>query len=477
MKRLLSVACLLLLAAFANGAGAVEVPESAPGVKPRLLVLTDISNEPDDEQSLVRLLVYSNEFEIEGLVATTSVWLRDQVRPDLLVHGIEAYGQVRGNLLLHAPGFPETADLLARVKEGRPEFGMAGVGEGKRSAGSDWIIRAVDRADDRPLWVAVWGGPNCLAQALWDVLHERSSAEVAAFLAKLRVYAISDQDDSGYWIRRTFPTLEYIVSPTTVDADEYHTATWSGISGDRHLRNGPGEHFALVDNPWLTANIRENHGPLGALYPKLVYLMEGDTPSFLNLIGNGLAADANPGWGGWGGRYTLRQPHGETRPIWTNSRDTVKTSDGRSYTSNQATVWRWREAFQHDFAARMDWCVQPRTAANHNPVVVVNRQQGRRPLRVVAKPGDRVSLSAAGSSDPDGDALTCSWFYYPEAGCSSQNPETVTIADGRTETATLLVPDGQWRELHVILEVRDSGQPVLSSYRRVIVERATTPGP
>ncbi|MCB1128715.1 MAG: DUF1593 domain-containing protein, partial [Verrucomicrobiae bacterium] len=44
--------------------------------KERVFVLTDISNEPDDEESLVRFLVYANEYDIEGLVATTSTWLR-----------------------------------------------------------------------------------------------------------------------------------------------------------------------------------------------------------------------------------------------------------------------------------------------------------------------------------------------------------------------------------------------------------------
>src|SRR3954451_12619767 len=98
----------------------------SPNTKPRLIVLTDISNEPDDEESLVRLLVYSNEYDLEGLIATTSVWLRDKTRADLIRRDIEAYGQVRDNLSQHAPGFPSAADLLGKVKSGSQEFGMAG---------------------------------------------------------------------------------------------------------------------------------------------------------------------------------------------------------------------------------------------------------------------------------------------------------------------------------------------------------------
>lgn len=471
MKFRFPAICFALIVLFAGSVSAREPAVEATAGKPRLLVLTDISNEPDDEESLVRLLVYSNEFDIEGLVATTSVWLKNQVRPDLLVRGVKAYGQVRANLLLHAPGYPDAERLLDGVKASRPEFGMAGVGDGKRTEGSDWIIKVVDRADDRPLWIAVWGGANCLAQALWDVKRERSPADVELFVAKLRVYAISDQDDAGYWIRRTFPSLSYIVSPTTVNDQEYYTATWSGISGDRHLKNGPLEHFEMVDNPWLTEHVRENHGPLGAMYPKLTYLMEGDTPSFLNLIGNGLAGEQNPGWGGWGGRYVLRQAYGETRPIWTNSRDTVQLANGSFYTSNQATIWRWREAYQNDFAARMDWCVKPRAGTNHNPVVVVNSVGGKQPLHLNVKPGDRVVLTAKGSNDPDGDAISCHWFYYAEAGSPSQNPDHVAMDGGYAETATITIPEGSWTQLHFILEVADQGAPSLRSYRRVIIDR------
>lgn len=435
--------------------------------KPRLIVLTDISNEPDDEQSLVRLLVYSNEFDIEGLIATTSVWLRDKVRPDIIRETIGAYAKVQPNLLKHAPGFPPAGRLLGLVKSGSAEFGMRGVGFGKSTEGSKWIIEVVDRPDPRPVWVAVWGGANTLAQALWDVKYTRSPEELERFVAKLRVYTIADQDDSGRWLRITFPDLFYIVSPSSLDHREYYLGTWSGISGDRRHRNGPMEDFELVDNPWLEENIIRGHGPLGARYPKLAYIMEGDTPSFLNLIRNGLGGDVEPSFGGWGGRYELRQSYAETRPIWTNSRDTVRTRDGREHTSNTATIWRWRRAFQHDFAARMDWCMQPPDKANHNPVAVLNGDQTKEVLYVSASPGRPVALSAAGSSDPDGHALRLRWWIYPEAG-TYRGKASLSSVDGM-ETELRWEPGAKPGTVHVILEITDSGSPELTAYRRAVV--------
>lgn len=435
--------------------------------KPRLIVLTDISNEPDDEQSLVRLLVYSNEFDLEGLIATTSVWLRDKIRPDIIRETIGAYAKVQPNLLKHAPGFPPAGRLLGLVKSGSAEFGMRGVGFGKSTEGSNWIIEVVDRPDPRPVWVAVWGGANTLAQALWDVKYTRSPEELERFVAKLRVYTIADQDDSGRWLRITFPGLFYIVSPSSVDSREYYLATWTGISGDRYYRNGPMEDFELVDNPWLEENIIRGHGPLGARYPKLAYIMEGDTPSFLNLIQNGLGGDIEPSYGGWGGRYELRRSYAETRPIWTNSRDTVRTRDGREHTSNTATIWRWRRAFQHDFAARMDWCVQPFEKANHNPAAVLNGDKTKDVLYVQAKTGEAVRLSAAGSADPDGHALRLRWWIYPEAG-TYRGKASLSSVDG-LETELRWEPGAKPGTVHVILEITDNGSPELTAYRRAVV--------
>jgi hypothetical protein len=397
-----AVLVLLVVAGARPSAQATPAPLDPVDARPRVIVLTDISNEPDDEQSLVRFLLYTNAWDVEGLIATTSVHLRNRVRDDLIRETVKTYGQVRENLLLHAQGFPTAESLLGVVRAGRPELGMAGVGDGKESDGSRHIIEVVDRADDRPVWVTVWGGPNTLAQALWDVRRTRPAADLERFVSKLRVYTISDQDDSGHWLRREFPSLYYIVSPSTVNADEYYRATWSGIGGDRFYRNGPMEHFELVDNPWLVANIIEGHGPLGARYPKVAYIMEGDTPSFLNLIPNGLAGHVRPDFGGWGGRYVLRQSYGETRPIWTNSRDTVRIADGSTRTSYQATVWRWRQAYQHDFAARMDWTVRPRGEANHNPIVVVNGVKGLRRSRSRRSPETRSSWTPPAHTIPTG---------------------------------------------------------------------------
>jgi hypothetical protein len=218
--------------------------------KERVFVLTDISNEPDDEESMVRFLVYANEYEIEGLVATTSQHLRERTREDLIRRQIDAYSQVRPNLVIHSKGYPSKEDLLAVTSTGQPAYNMAAVGKGKSNPGSRLILKAADKEDDRPLWISVWGGANTLAQALWDARKERSAEDLKKLVAKLRVYTISDQDDAGRWLRMEFPDLFYIVTPSST-WQEYFRATWTGISGDRHYKNGPMFHFELVDNPWL----------------------------------------------------------------------------------------------------------------------------------------------------------------------------------------------------------------------------------
>ncbi len=269
MKRLaLAAACALMTAPLC--------------AQHRVVVLSDIGNEPDDQMSLVRLLLYSNEIDIEALVATTSTWQREKVSPDIIRQVVAAYGSVQPNLMLHAKGWPTQADLDARIFPGQPAYGMAATGEGKLSDGAKALIAAADKADGRPLWVSLWGGANTLAQALIHVRATRNAEALKAFVSKLRVYSISDQDDAGPWIRREFPELFYIVKPSPPDGAEYASATWTGISGDRFYRNGHGADFTTVTNEWLDANIRSK-GPLGKAYPKYMFIMEGDTPAFLGL--------------------------------------------------------------------------------------------------------------------------------------------------------------------------------------------------
>lgn len=444
--------------------------------KPRVVVLTDIENEPDDAMSLVRFLTYSNQWDVEGLVATTSVHQKNKVAPWRINEILNAYAKVQGNLSKHEPGYPTAKYLRSVVREGRAAYGMEAVGKGMDSPGSDLIIKEVDKKDTRPVWILAWGGANCLAQALWKVRETRSPEEVNKFVSKLRVYAISDQDDSGPWIRETFPNLFYIASPGFFVHNGYHHATWTGISGDRFNGRFAGSNFTIVDNPWLDQHIRSK-GPLGAEYPKMVFLMEGDTPTFLYLINNGLGSSEHPDWGSWGGRYEFYQPKTEkwflkpeARPFWTNAQDEVMGADGFWHTDNKVTIWRWREAFQNDFVARMDWTIKSYKEANHPPVPKLSHD-----WQISAKPGEKVTLDAIGSSDPDGNQLSYRWFYYSEPGTftlpTGQSGDPLRIDDADKAKASFVVPKyfGRPGTMHLILAVTDSGTPALTRYKRVVV--------
>jgi hypothetical protein len=473
--RLPVVLLALLLPALSLVAHAAEAPQ-----RPRVMVLTDLSNEPDDEESLVRFLVYSNEFDVEGLIATTSTHLKQGTREDLLHRGIDAYAKVQPNLAKHASGFPGAGQLKSVCRTGQPGYGMAAVGDGRQSPGSQLLIEMADRDDPRPLWVLVWGGANTLAQALRDVQATRDAPAVKKFVAKLRVYTISDQDDSGHWIRPTFPELFYICSPGNVGGGDYWRSAWCGISGDRLYHVGVMHRFEMVDNPWLEKHIRSK-GSLGELYPPMKYIMEGDTPSFLGLIDNGLGWHVRPDYGGWGGRYQLSRPSGEPRKLWTDtddSRDTVTSDDnGRTETSHHATIWRWREHFQNDFSARMDWSVTGDfKKANHNPTAVLNGDKSRNVLEITAKPGETVSLSAMGTRDVDGNTVQVRWWIYDEAGSlkewmTDRVPLGIELSATTGMTTSITMPPKVKRPetLHIILEVRDSGSPNLWAYRRAVV--------
>ncbi|MGD8538269.1 MAG: DUF1593 domain-containing protein [Candidatus Aminicenantes bacterium] len=445
----------------------------------RLVVLTDIEADPDDTQSLVRLLLYSNEIDIQGLVATTSIHKRNSVHSQSIRNVIHAYAAVHDNLLQHDANYPTAESLLTLVKQGLPKYGMTGVGDDNDSEGSDWIIKTLELDDDRPLWVSVWGGTNTLAQALHKIRATRSAEQAKRLIAKLRVYTISDQDDSGIWMRRNFLELFYIVSP-----GGYGAGTWTGIN-----QVVAGFDNTTISNRWIAENIQQGHGPLGSVYPDVSWGMEGDTPSWLSLIPNGLNAPEHPEWGGWGGRYefympelSAMDPNGftggvpiepEPRPIWTNAIDVYNppaapeygraTRTGeKSFKGFRTTVYRWRDDFQNDFAARMDWTSKPYSQTNHPPIPALAH-----PDRITVQSGKTFGLGAQGSTDPDGDSLSFYWFQYPEVG-TCKAPLTFSV-ENAIRIAVTAPKVEQTETAHIILRVTDKGSPALSRYKRVIV--------
>jgi len=302
------------------------------------------------------------------------------------------------------------------------------------------------------VWFAIWGGPRELAQAIWKVEQTRSDDELAAFKSKIRVHSIADQDRTAGWVKENHPDVFWIYSR------DLFRGIWK--AGDQ----------AIVSPEWLEEHVRTGHGPLGPLYPAKASgkdgVKEGDTPSFFYVLPDGLSDPEHPEWGNWGGRFLLSGKGNGYLPAQ-DSRDERRDL--------LYTIHRWRGAYQNAFEARMDWCVRPYDECNHAPIAVCNGDDTLSVLQVPADPGEQVALSAAGSSDPDGDDLSYRWWVYPEAGSYWGD---APMRDADAAEAFLTVPeDAAGRTIHTILEVIDNGAPPLTSYRRVVLQVSGEPVP
>lgn len=434
--------------------------------KHRIVLLTDIGGDRDDEQSFTRFMMYSDQYDIEGLISTSIRIFPEQKhrpidgdpQPQYLVEFIKAYGEVRPNLMKHSEGWPEPETLLTLIRKGvktgrdapfNIRTGIAGeesghypleelIGKGKDTGASMLIIEAADRDDRRPLWIPIWGGSVELAQALWRVRNDRSEEEVKKFVSKLRVYAWGHQDATGLWIQENFPDLYYLVSTGGVI-----------YSAEPELHS----------KEWLDNNVRFNHGALGALCPIRKGKLGGaDSETYLGLIPNGLSNMEHPDWGGWGGR--LQKQQGSDKQ-WIDIESNLDP-DNLGH-----TISRWAPEFQNDYQARMDWCVMDFDEANHPPSPVLNGDESLRAVEITAKPGQKITLDATGSSDIDNDKLTYQWRFYPEAGTYSGD---LIIENSNTTITSLVVPkDASGKVLHVLLVLSDDGTPSLTRYRRLVI--------
>lgn len=488
------LARLLCLGLTLAAAGSVfATPAPAETVRPRVIVLADMGNEPDEEQQMVHLLLYANELDLEGLVAVTGKFLRQDPQPELFFKLIAGYDQVVENLRRHADGWPDAAHLQSLVAAGQHRYGIADTGPGKSSPGSRLIARALRCDDPRPLHLIVNAGSNTLAQALLDLEADLDPAAFTAALARLRVFENGAQDNAGAWITHRWPAIHWIRS-------NYQTYAYGGpsIDGGRDNRGranelgpytwAPYAYSGLGQHQWALEHLKGNHGPLLALWPLrqfrrggVSFLEGGGTIPFLRLLPNGLNAPAHPDWGGWGGRYaTTRTPHiwskhadvrvdeetygdfalfGEATDTWTDP------ESGTPYSDNIfAPVWRFRDATYRDFAARADWCLRPYSEANHAPVITALD---------TAELGAEIHLTAT-LADPDGHPVTARWWLYPEAG--TYRGDTTGLLDSATgPSTTLRLPaDLGAATLHLILEVTDTpaaDQHAMTTYRRLVLTR------
>ena len=454
MKRLLTITALLTVATAL--CSAVLPPRTTtPPLKPRLVVCTDIAPadvEPDDMESMVRLMAYADLFEIEAIITSVG-WNCDPYPAEwkqYLDRVIEAYRKDVDNLMKRSDqhrflsrkkeesqqriGYWPSADyLVSRAVYGSVHGGIKAVGADNDSPGSQLLIQLADEDDDRPIYVAAWGGANTLAQAVWRIKQTRTPAQLKRFLRKFRVFTITDQDmqynmrmDRAYsshlWLRREFADdLQFV----------WDEGAWQ-------------EQCELGKQAWQEhKQYIQGHGALGREYPDYKWGVEGDTPSFLYVLPNGLSDPEHPEQAGWAGYHVRGLSPDSLTTAWNSWREperSISVGYKRRFYPDEL----------NDFKARMQWAAEGR--GNHNPVVVVHSTAG--------------CLDASKSFDPDGDSLTFRWWQQTELG-----GDTLVLHD--TDKPVLIydkpVNAQSGQTFHIICEVHDDGPFHLVSYRRIII--------
>ena len=464
MKHLISKVTLLL--AFLSVAMMSNAQDAA--LKPRLVVCTDIAPadvEPDDMESMVRLMAYADMFEIEALITSVG-WNCDPYPKEwaqYLYRVIDAYEKDVTNLKKRSGQksflsldeengsqrigyWPSAEYIRSRAVMGSERGGIKVIGEGNDSPGSDLLIRLADEDDPRPVYVAAWGGANTLAQAIWRVKQTRTPEELKRFVRKFRIYTITDQDmqysmrmDRAYsshmWLRQEFKDdLQFI----------WDEGTWQ-------------EQCELGKQNWTIhrQNI-QGKGALGKEYPNYKWGVEGDTPSFLYVMPNGLNDPENPSQAGWAGYHERGLCADSLTTAWTSWQEPVR-SISIGYKR------RFYPVELNDFMARMQWAAEGK--GNRNPFIIVNGHQGPLPLVLHAKAGDTVHLDASRSSDPDGHDINFLWWQQPETGTAR-----LTIDNEKSSAISVRIPaDAAGQTLHLVCEVSDQDDFNLTTYQRVIL--------
>ncbi|HSC55502.1 MAG TPA: DUF1593 domain-containing protein [Phnomibacter sp.] len=459
---------LLLCGLYAPAQSKVE--------RPRVIVTTD--GEADDRASMVRFLLSCNEFDVEGIINSSSQfhwvggkgwnafhdtnWVKDY---------IGLYAKVYNNLKLHDTNYPAPEFLLSKWKVGN----INGIGEDSiRTEGAQLIVDVLlNKNDTRPVWIQAWGGCNTLSRAL-KIIQEDHPERMQEATNKMRLFLIWEQDKTYQQYIR--PNWEQFNIPTIIsDQFDCMAYIWSKVL--------PADVKPFFEAAWIKQNIMNGHGALCDVYEnnKGAFSAEGDSPAFLHGIDNGLRNMESPGYGGWGGRYVKVRNNVWMDPLpdstysypseqwgFSNSWSKQMEKDTSVEKVNIRTnyfkpIWRWLKDVQNDFAARADWCVKDYASANHHPIVRLKNTS----LDIKAKAGKIIVLDASASTDPDGNSLHFTWWHYAEAGSYKGK----AIETSTTAKTTITIPKDALpgQTIHMICEVSDSGTPSLTRYQRVII--------
>ncbi len=247
--------------------------------KARIIVSTDIGGtDPDDFQSMIHLIMYSDLFKIEGLISSP---YGKGSKKDIL-NIIDLYEKDRPQLVTKFKNLATAEHLRSVCKQGtKPSAPYQGYS--KASEGSDWIIKCAKQKNNQPLWILVWGGIEDVAQAL----HDAPEIE-----QKIRVY----------WIGG--PNKKWGVNAYSYIA-EHHPNLWM-IENNATYRGWFMEDENAPKNMSGGAyyeNFIKGHGFLGADFIKYYkgHIKMGDTPSLAYLMNGN---PNNPTKESWGGKFT-----------------------------------------------------------------------------------------------------------------------------------------------------------------------------
>lgn len=463
---------------------------------PRLIVMADMGNEPDEEQQMTHLLMYANMVDLEGLIACSGKYLhadrddgRTEVHPELFHRLLDGYAKVHANLRQHAKGWPAPDYLRSIIKAGTVDYGIKAVEPGRSNEASKLIEASILKDDPRKLYIVGNAGTNTLAQALVDLNSTHSDEEMGRLCERIIVFENGAQDNSGAWIAEHYPKIAWHRS-------NHQTYAYGGPGSEDSIQGPytwePFQRTADGQNEWAQQHIMSDHGALGACFPsrrmgrRLHFIEGGGTIPWMGLVNRGMTDPERLDWGGWSGRFSPtrhenifsrhqdirkdEREYGEFRMFEADSEVETWTDPihDEKFTGRYVPVWRFRRAMFNDFRGRMDWCVKSYDDANHNPVAAINGDTTDTIVQLKAMPGQTIKLDASASTDPDGDELDFRWWIYSEAGSYSS---AITLSEDSANVTNVAIPDdAEGSELHVILTIRDRSDIVsMYDYRRVVI--------